>query len=558
MIKEPAASPSVALDRALEVLRRTQRTDHWAGELSSSALATAMSISALHVTDPVAHRPAIDRGRGWLFATQNANSGWGDAVIDQPNVNATALSVSALVLTSREAGSRAEEAALERALRCLEQHFGGFAVVGDPARCTLSGPCRTLAAMAGLMDWRTIKRLRPEIVLIPTRFRRMISTTFPAYLSIATLHSTRAPHVLNTLPTYRLALRQAMDWLARAQGPNGSFEESAFLTSVIVMCLVAAGFEDLPWLIPAVEFIVDSQRPDGGWPIDRDLELFDTDLTVFAFREADSDVPAAEHVSNWLLRQQVSETCFATGAPPGGWAWAQPSGWPDADDTAYTLLALAALQVPVASAALQKGAEWLAWMQHGSGSWSTFVRGSNMPFDHDCPYVTGHAVSALQSVGYFARNPDRLDRALAYLHRIQRVDGSFPSIWFREVTAGTASVLQALCDVGLRASQIAVRARNALLSNQNGDGGWGGVHGEVSTAEETAWAVLALLACNESEVASVVQLGVDWLLAHQLPDGTWRPSPIGLYYSAMWYSDSMYALAWPAQALARAAQHRTG
>jgi squalene-hopene/tetraprenyl-beta-curcumene cyclase len=177
-----------------------------------------------------------------------------------------------------------------------------------------------------------------------------------------------------------------------------------------------------------------------------------------------------------------------------------------------------------------------------------------MPFDHDCPYVTGHALSALHAVGCLANPPSSFDRALAYLMRAQRPDGSFASIWFREATAGTASVLQALCDVALGETWIATRARRALLANQNDDGGWGGVRGQASTAEETAWAVMALLAGESRNEDSLARLGVEWLIRNQRSDGTWRPWPIGLYYSAMWYSDSMYALAWPAQALARAAR----
>ena len=554
IVTQTGAAVGEALDRALAALTRGQQGDHWAGKLSSSALATAMSIAALYVVDPATHREAVESGRAWLFATQDRDGGWGDAVLDQPNVNATSLCGAALALTASAASGSGDTAGLERALRCLAQHFGGFEVVGDPARCTLSGPCRTLSALAGLMDWRKIKRLRPEVVLLPRRLRRTISTTFPAYLSIATLHSTRAPHVLNALPTYRLARNTALDWLARAQGPNGSFEESAFLTSVIVTCVVAAGLRHLPWIKRAVAFILDSQREDGSWPIDRDLETFDTDLAIFAFNEVGVDLPGSQRVAEWLLRQQVNETCFATGAPAGGWGWAKPSGWPDTDDTAYTLLALRALGVPSDTVALQQGTKWLAWMQDGDGSWSTFVRGSHMPFDHDCPYVTGHAVSALHAAGYLKRNGERLQRALAYLRRAQRADGSFASIWFREATAGTASVLQALCDVGLADCAMAVRARNALLLNQNDDGGWGGVRGQASTAEETAWAVMALLDSDAGGVAPPANLGVEWLVQHQQSNGAWPSWPIGLYYSAMWYSDSMYALALPAQALARASR----
>ncbi|HKV85764.1 MAG TPA: prenyltransferase/squalene oxidase repeat-containing protein [Ktedonobacterales bacterium] len=546
-------SPAGALTRALTFLREDQRDGaHWAGVLSSSALATAMSIVALHATDAHGYSEQIALGRDWLLATQADDGGWGDAVVDSANINATSLALGALAYT--QAG-RPDAATVETRRRGETRlaGFGGWGAVGDPNRCTLSGPCRTVAALAGILDWRRIKRLRPEVIYLPAPIRRTISTTYPAYLSIAMLHAATAPHTLNRLPTYAGACRRAMEWLGRAQGPNGSFEESAFLTSVIITCMTASGHSDLPWLPAAIRFVAASQREDGGWPIDRDLETFDTDMSVFAFAAAGEPTPGAESVRSWLLARQFTARCFPTGARPGGWAWAMPAGWPDSDDTAYTLLALRALGVPAESGALRRGARWLEGMQCSNGGWSTFVRNSSMPFDHDCPYVTGHALSALHAVGRLGERPRTLERALGYLRRAQRYDGSFASIWFREATAGTASVLEALADCDLLDLPMATRASDYLLRSQNDDGGWAGLRMTASTAEETSWAVMALLRWPSNDaVANAIRRGVGWLAKEQRPDGTWTPAPIGLYYSAMWYSDSYYAVTLPAQALARA------
>jgi squalene-hopene/tetraprenyl-beta-curcumene cyclase len=160
---------------------------------------------------------------------------------------------------------------------------------------------------------------------------------------------------------------------------------------------------------------------------------------------------------------------------------------------------------------------------------------------------------ALHAAGRLAQKPRILERALAYLTRVQRYDGSFASIWFREATAGTASVLEALADLELLHTPMAAKARDYLLRAQNDDGGWAGLRMQASTAEETAWAMMALLRCAADERAHhAVARGVDWLVEHQRDDGTWAEWPLGLYYSAMWYSDSQYAVALPVQALARA------
>jgi squalene-hopene/tetraprenyl-beta-curcumene cyclase len=163
-------------------------------------------------------------------------------------------------------------------------------------------------------------------------------------------------------------------------------------------------------------------------------------------------------------------------------------------------------------------------------------------------------LAALQAAGRLRERPLLLDRAMAFLKRVQRYDGSFSSIWFREAVAGSASVLEALADCALLDSPIAAGARAALLLHQNDDGGWGGIRRlHASTAEETAWAVLALLRCPLDEaMRHAVTRGLDWLIAQQRADGTWAPHPVALYMSALWYSDSSYAVTLPLQALARA------
>jgi squalene-hopene/tetraprenyl-beta-curcumene cyclase len=549
-----AASPGRrALERVADYARSHQQPEgYWVGTLSSSALATAIAMVALKLVNAEHYHDAIRGGRAWLLRTQREDGGWGDALSDESNINATSLAIAALTFTQADDSATDDGDALRRADRALGR-FGGYAAVGDPNRCTLSGPCRTVAALAGIMDWRKIKLLRPEVILLPRSVRRTISTTFPAYLSISMLHASRVPQPLNNLPTYRRAVEASISWLARAQGPNGSFEESAFLSSVIIMGMVASRHGDLPWLPAAIDFVARSQREDGGWPIDRDLETFDTALSIFAFRELDGQVPRAEVLREWLLGRQFQDVCFPTGAQPGGWAWAMPAGWPETDDTSYTLLALLSLEAPAHGAQLRRGVRWLERMQNHDGSWSTFVRNSSMPFDHACPYIVGHVLCALQACGRLIQQPRILERALAYLTRAQRYDGSFGSVWFREATAGTASVLEALADCGLAHAPMAQRARGHLLRSQNDDGGWAGLRGQPSTAEETAWALLALLRFPLDDTArAAVRRGVAWLAVHQRADGTWEDAPIGLYYSAMWYSDSTYAVALPMRALARA------
>ena len=68
------------------------------------------------------------------------------------------------------------------------------------------------------------------------------------------------------------------------------------------------------------------------------------------------------------------------------------------------------------------------------------------------------------------------------------------------------------CDVYSLPPRRAVRW---LKESQNGDAGWGG-----STATETAWAVLALLAAGEGAGAEV-RAGAEFLVGTQRGGGAW-------------------------------------
>ena len=91
-------------------------------------------------------------------------------------------------------------------------------------------------------------------------------------------------------------------------------------------------------------------------------------------------------------------------------------------------------------------------------------------------------------------------------------------------------------------ASIAAIARGAegrrwLLSIQNGDGGWGedgdsyrldynGYEPAPSTASQTSWALLGLMAAGEIDHPAV-ERGIDYLVAHQAEtaSGTKRDSP---------------------------------
>ena len=90
---------------------------HWAGELSSSALATATAATALAAAGRGRPRRALDElvrnGLAWLVATQNADGGWGDTTDSPSNVSTTALVWAALTIAGNgEAAHRCRDSVI--------------------------------------------------------------------------------------------------------------------------------------------------------------------------------------------------------------------------------------------------------------------------------------------------------------------------------------------------------------------------------------------------------------------------------------------------------------
>jgi squalene-hopene/tetraprenyl-beta-curcumene cyclase len=98
---------------------------------------------------------------------------------------------------------------------------------------------------------------------------------------------------------------------------------------------------------------------------------------------------------------------------------------------------------------------------------------------------------------------------------------------------GTWSVLCAFNAAGIEPTAPEVqKAAEWLLAIQNDDGGWGeggesykldyrGYEPAPSTASQTAWALLGLMAAGELDHPAV-EHGIGYLLANQNDDGFWK------------------------------------
>jgi squalene-hopene/tetraprenyl-beta-curcumene cyclase len=174
--------------------------------------------------------------------------------------------------------------------------------------------------------------------------------------------------------------------------------------------------------------------------------------------------------------------------------------------------------------------------------------------------VTAHVVEMLAAEGH-ADAPD-CRRGVAWLLAHQEADGSWFGRWGANHVYGTGAAVPALVAAGISPQHDAVRRAIAWTqAHQNEDGGWGedlrsyrepAWRGRgASTASQTAWALLALLAAGET--GEPARRGVDWLVRTQRPDGNWDEDFFtGTGFPGDFYINyHLYRLVFPVTALGR-------
>jgi squalene-hopene/tetraprenyl-beta-curcumene cyclase len=281
--------------------------------------------------------------------------------------------------------------------------------------------------------------------------------------------------------------------------------------------------------------------------------IWDTALTCHALLEVGGNT-IQKHVCKgleWLLPKQILTvrgdwTARRPHLRPGGWAfqYANPH-YPDVDDTAVVVMAMDRAGTGQFAASITRAREWIVGMQSRNGGWGAFDTDNefyylnNIPFaDHgallDPPTedVTARCVSMLVQIGDGAESSAIVERALDYLRRTQMPDGSWYGRWGMNYIYGTWSVLCALNAAGMDHAAPELRKAVAwLVRIQNSDGGWGedgasykldyrGYEQAPSTASQTAWALLGLMAAGEIEHLAV-ERGIEYLLRRQGEEGFW-------------------------------------
>ncbi len=567
---------------------------YWEGRLSSSALGVAVAVAAFYFHHPTEHAVQIQKGLDWLRQHINEDGSFGDTPESKGNVSTSLLVYASVNLFKNEKqwvnpfqqrissylAAQGIDVHSAQVSQSILNHYQNDYTFSVPI-LAMSGLC----GVPGKDAFYYIPQLPFELSLLPKKFYRLLNLSVVSYaipalvaVGIVIFKKKRSGFFWKTVR--RFSIPKAMKILTRMLPESGGFLEAVPLNAFVVLSLINAGYHN-EVVGKGIDFLKNTQREDGGWPIDIDLSTWVTTLSVKSLRSKLGNFLPAEKqrdIAVHLKRIQNKQVHPFNGTSPGGWGWTHyPGSVPDGDDTPGVLLALLKLQPKdQVKDVVLAGCSWLFKLQNGDGGFPTFSKGwGKLPFDQSCSDLTGHNLLALSSVmenysddlnKQFKRQLQKsFKKALGYLEKHQQDDGSWLPLWFGNQLApghknpvyGTARVLTYIKDAlahqwlparfRKRLMILVERGNKYLIHAQNHNGSWGGDIQIPGTIEETALVVSALASPdNWSKCLS----GLKWIEDYRIINGL-KPAPIGLYFASLWYDEKLYPVTAYLEAVSR-------
>jgi squalene-hopene/tetraprenyl-beta-curcumene cyclase len=277
--------------------------------------------------------------------------------------------------------------------------------------------------------------------------------------------------------------------------------------------------------------------------------VWDTGLAALALEEAGGAEAEIRRALDWLAARQLLDQPadwqeYRPRLAGGGWAFQYRNDYyPDLDDTGVVAWAMHRADAAGYASVIQRAAVWLAGMQSRNGGFASFDADNTSHYLNEIPFadhgalldpptedVTGRCVALFSLLGE-TYHPAR-DRAIDFLTHAQQANGSWWGRWGTNYIYGTWSVLAAFELAGIPAADERLRRAVAWLESvQHDDGGFGETNDSyedpklagsgAAAPEQTAWALLALMAAGEVK-SEAVSRGIAWLLAAQGADGLWH------------------------------------
>lgn len=535
----------------------------WTGELSSSAISTAVSAYALHLCDSKKYKAEIIGALKWLKGTALGDFSWGDTPESPANPSATILTLCALkpyrnLPEFKETFDRGIKKLSELCDFSSPQNFAKSVLKIYGKDLTFSAPILAMCASANLGDfegglWRHVPRLPFELALLNSKIfgalnLPVVSYAIPALVCVGLVRAFKVGGLSKI--SARVFAGKLLKKIEVMQPSSGGFLEAVPLTAFCAICLSESGLEDSGVFSRAINFILSMRRADGSFPIDANLQNWLTSMSAWALGEELERRDKAKLISI-ISSRNIRKPHPFTGAKPGAWAWIPSDGGvPDADDTSAALCALYKLGASSKLDCVKSGLTWLMSLQNSDGGVPTFCRGWNkLPFDRSCPDISAHAHKAMRLWLKSFEGDDLgfcLEQSMLgiekYLKDSQAPDGSWTSLWFGDQDCpsgvapvlGTAIVLEHLGEWG-SGRDFCERAAEFLMSSRNEDFAWGGARGVKSKHIITARVISAL--SNYKKFAETLDLSANALLNFDESES----EAVGLYFAKLWYSEKLYS-----------------
>ncbi len=277
--------------------------------------------------------------------------------------------------------------------------------------------------------------------------------------------------------------------------------------------------------------------------------VWDTALAVLALHEAGNADDAIRRSCGWLCERQLLDQpgdwqVDHPNLPGGGWAFQYRNDYyPDLDDTSAVAWGMQLTDPEGLREPIRRAADWVAGMQSSNGGFASFDSDNISLYLNEIPFadhgalldpptedVTARCVALFSLLGDRYRKP--LDRAIDYLTHKQTTAGAWWGRWGTNYIYGTWSVLIAFELAGIPPADSRIQKAVAWLKSiQQPDGSFGESNDTYnvppalpgtgsSTPEQTAWALLALMAGGVIH-DDAVRHGIQWLMAQQNEAGTW-------------------------------------
>lgn len=347
--------------------------------------------------------------------------------------------------------------------------------------------------------------------------------------------------MLNLVPFRSEGIAKAEKWILERQEASGDWGGiiPAMLNSLLALRCLGYDRNDpivVRGLKAIANFSIETSDEYGGkyWVQPCISPVWDTAWVMRSLVASGlpKNHPSLVKAGEWLLDKQILDYgdwwVKNPQGKPGGWAFEfENRFYPDVDDTAVVVMALAGVELPNEAhkhQAMKRAVNWITTMQCRGGGWAAFDINNDQDWLNAIPYgdlnamidpntadVTARVIEML-GISRLGMAEDKKARALQYLLQEQEADGSWFGRWGVNYIYGTSGALAALAAINSSNKTPAIHQqaiRNGakwLTQVQNPDGGWGetcrsyndpNLKGKGdSTASQTAWALIGLLAAN--------------------------------------------------------------